>query len=87
MRERTTQLAAFTTAIVEGRADLFAPLVKSAYGEGAWHSDLLTAVDIARALGPVAPRVVTRAYAAVNDWRWIEARRTRGTAEPVPPMG
>lgn len=84
MSQRQERLADFTDAIVKGRCNLFEPLVESAYVAGAWHSDLLTAVDIARALAPVAPRIVRRAHTAVDDLRWLEVRHPRVIPELAP---
>jgi hypothetical protein len=76
MDARRSHLRQFTDAIVLGQTRLFEPAVKAAYASGAHYADLLTAVDIAKALATVPPKVVTMAYRVVRDWRWIEVRRT-----------
>ena len=83
MTERVVHLTAFTHAIVAGHTDLFDPTVRLAYEAGAWVSDLLTAVDIARSLAAVPKKVAARAYTAAHDWQWMAARREDRQREPV----
>lgn len=71
-------LSVFTDAVVTRQTDLFDSCVRLAYTAGAHLSDLLTAVDIARALAEIPAPVVARAAAAAHAWQWMAARR----AEP-----
>ncbi len=79
--DRKACLAAVTKAIVTRDLDLLTTAVRSAYAAGARHSDLLTAVDIAKALADVLPRIVTRAYRVIDDWQGIAARRGVGQSD------
>jgi hypothetical protein len=83
MDNRVIRLAAFTEVIVAQQLDRFEQAVKAAYAVGARHSDLLTAVDIAKALAAVPAKVLARAYRAVNDWQWMEARAVAQQQEAV----
>jgi hypothetical protein len=71
MNNRIERLTAFTEVVAANQSHLFEQAVKAAYEAGARHSDLLTAVDIARALATLPPRAVTRAYRVVDDWQWM----------------
>ncbi len=75
MTSRTACLAAVTDLVTRGQTDQFKGAITAAYAAGARHSDLLTAVDIARTLTPVPPRALTVAYRVVNDLSWMAAWR------------
>ena len=75
MVSRTACLAAVTDLVSRGQSDQFEGAIEAAYAAGARHSDLLTALDIARTLTPVPPRLLTVATRLVNDLSWMAARR------------
>ena len=76
MSERIAHVIEFIEAITSGQPHLFQRAVKEAYKAGATREELLTAVEIGRAMGHSSGPVVSQAYASVHAWHWMAARRT-----------
>ena len=72
---RASNLAALREAVAVPKPMHLDRTIKAAYQAGASREDLITAVEIARAVSDVPGSVVAQAYASIHAWHWIAARR------------
>ena len=84
MDPRIAPLTVLTEAVASCQPDLFELSVEAACAAGASRQDLITAVEVARLLSEVPPRVLARAYASIDAAGGIEARRQMRSAGRVP---
>ncbi len=74
---------AVITCLLEDGENCLVPCVKAAYRQGCSTQDLLAAVDIARYLRDLPAPLLRRAWEAVHDWAWIDARRRAQGGRPA----
>lgn len=78
----TNRLVDVNHALTARQGHILVSCVKAAYREGSSTQDLLAVIDISRYLRDVPTPLVRRAWQAVHDWAWIDARRR--LQAPVP---
>lgn len=84
MDPRIAPLTVLTEAVASCQPHLFELSVEAACATGASQQDLITAVEVARLLGEVPPRVLARAYASIDAVREIEASPLTRSADESP---